>query len=127
MRVDLLNERIAIRHLIERAVHEQVNELVARRKLNAERVRQTLDRQYLTSEEVQRQAERGTVRYPSRRPTDDSSIVPDAEVAKALHGFDAGAYFVLIDGQRFDQLDAEIVLRPGTSVTFLRLMPLVGG
>ena len=123
----LLDERLTVAELIRRAVEEQVRELTARRRLDAELARRALNRQYLSPEEIAVQAERGAVRFPAGRPARPEPLDPAAESARALRAFEAGAYTVLVDGRRVDRLDEVVPFSPGTKVTFLRLMPLVGG
>lgn len=54
---------------------------------------------------------------------------PDAEAHgyRALEAFRKNAYFVLIDNRQADDLEETFALRPTTSVSFVRLTPLVGG
>lgn len=51
----------------------------------------------------------------------------DDAVALALRGFGHNAFFVIVDDRQVTDLDAEIRLAPDTDVTFVRLVPLVGG
>ena len=125
--LDLLGECITVADLIRRTVEEQVHELTVRRKLDSERARRVLDRHYLTPDEVIAQAEAGSVRYPSERKQQPPRIDAKVEVRKALHAFQSGAYYVLVDGRQVERLDEEVELRPGSKVSFIRLMPLVGG
>lgn len=46
---------------------------------------------------------------------------------KATDAFEVGRVLILVGDKQASSLDDEIVLRPGTDVTFLRLTPLVGG
>ncbi|MFE0424404.1 hypothetical protein [Streptomyces sp. NPDC058953] len=52
---------------------------------------------------------------------------PDAETESALRAFERNGFLVLVGERQLTGLDEEIDLRPGTEVTFLRLVPLVGG
>ena len=45
---------------------------------------------------------------------------------RRLEAFPNG-FIVLVDDYQVQELDEEIALRPETSVTFLKLVPLVGG
>ena len=53
----------------------------------------------------------------------------DAEVQyqKAIEAFEGNGFIVLVDDFQVQNLDDEIALHPETSVTFLKLVPLVGG
>ena len=125
--IRLLEEKLTVAELIRRTVEEQVRDLVARRKLDAEQTRRALDRQYHSGEEIIAKAEQGTVKNPSRRATDPMKKRSAAEVRKALSAFDSRSYYVTVDGRQVERLDDVIELRPDSKVTFIRLMPLVGG
>jgi hypothetical protein len=45
----------------------------------------------------------------------------------AVSGFEQNAFFVLIDDEAVESLDATVELRPATEIRFLRLVPLMGG
>lgn len=82
---------------------------------------------------------------PLVRPTEEEEILngPAAERAQrragrrqvdwkkqhelACEAFDRGGFLVLVDDEQKSSLDDEFTIRPGTEVTFLKLMPLVGG
>jgi lambda repressor-like predicted transcriptional regulator len=125
--IRLLEEKLTVAELIRRTVEEQVRDLVARRKLDAEQTRRALDRQYHSGEEIIAKAEHSTVKNPSRRATDPVKKRSAAEVRKALSAFDSRSYYVTVDGRQVERLDDVIELRPDSKVTFIRLMPLVGG
>lgn len=127
VKLELVSERISVRELISRAVSEQIKELTETQHAEAEVVRITLTRQYLTAKDVATQAETGRIRLPSERKREEMSINLDQEIALALQGFSAQAFRVVVDGVAMDSLDEDIVLKPNTKITFLRLMPLVGG
>ncbi|MBI3467989.1 MAG: hypothetical protein HY000_33700 [Planctomycetes bacterium] len=46
---------------------------------------------------------------------------------KALEAFEQNRVLILVDEHQAESLDEEIEVKPGTEVTFLRLVPLVGG
>lgn len=54
-------------------------------------------------------------------------VDPDAQYEKAIEAFEGNAFIVLVDNLQVENLDTQISLRPETSVTFLKLVPLVGG
>ena len=67
------------------------------------------------------------MRFPTARAGKATPLDPALEVEKALRAFAAGTYVILVDGRRVERLDEVVPFAPGTKVTFLRLMPLVGG
>jgi hypothetical protein len=119
--VRLAGERVSARELIARAVEEQIRRAGA----DAARCRQLLDRQFLTPADVRIQAATGVIRLP--RPTPASTPVPAAEVARAQRAFAEGTFLMFAGGRQVTGLDDEIVVRPGETVTFLRLVALAGG
>lgn len=127
VQVTVTARRMPVAELIRSAVLEQIEVLLTKRKLEAEEVREVLNRQYLTPAELAAQAERGAVRYPSKRKRAAPAINPEAEVQKALEAFEARRYLIVVDGQQVQGIEEDVVVGPGSKVTFLRLMPLMGG
>jgi hypothetical protein len=123
--LELLEETLTVRELITRTVEEQVHDLLLNRKLDAEQASRILDRHYLTEAEANSLAARGAIRYPAEKP--QRRIDSQAEVRKALHAFQQGAYLVIVDGHQVDGLDEVLRLSATSKITFLRLTPLVGG
>lgn len=124
--LNLLPQRLSVAELIQRSVEAQVHDLLVQRQMNAQQVRYILDRQYLTGSEIAAQAQQGVVRYPAK-PNHVPQIDVKAEVDKALRAFEAGSYIVLVNTHQVKNLKEEITFSQNTKVTFLRLMPLVGG
>ncbi len=54
-------------------------------------------------------------------------VRPEHEIERALDAFRRGRYFVIVDGERVDDLDTVLTLQPRTTIHFLRVLPLVGG
>lgn len=103
--VEFLRERVTVRELIRSRVYQEVTEHNARLKLDG-------------------QAE-GKPRRRFGRWTEP--VDWQAEYEKALAAF-AGNGFLLFAGDRqLMDLDEEVELTPGIEVSFLRLVPLVGG
>jgi hypothetical protein len=46
---------------------------------------------------------------------------------KACDAFERNGFFILVDDRQAERLDEEIDIRHGTRVSFVRLVPLVGG
>ena len=46
---------------------------------------------------------------------------------KAIEAFEGNGFIVLVDDYQIESLETEIVFQPETSITFLKLVPLVGG
>ena len=55
--------------------------------------------------------------------------LPDPEQLgyKALAAFQRNAFFVIVDGKQREELEEELVLTETSTISFIRLTPLVGG
>jgi hypothetical protein len=51
----------------------------------------------------------------------------EAQFKRALEAFESNGFFLLVDDRHIDNLDDEIHLTPTTKVSFVKLVPLVGG
>ncbi len=60
-------------------------------------------------------------------PPAPPSVRPEHEIERALDAFRRGRYFVIVDGERVDDLDTVLTLQSRTTIHFLRVVPLVGG
>jgi hypothetical protein len=49
------------------------------------------------------------------------------QFAEACRAFDRNGFFVLVDDRQAESLDEQITLGPQTTVSFVKLTPLVGG
>jgi hypothetical protein len=54
-------------------------------------------------------------------------IDPEKQFELALRAFYTNGFILLVDDRQVDELEEEIEVRPDTTVTFLKLVPLVGG
>jgi hypothetical protein len=111
-------ERIFLRDFIARVVLEEVAEFQERQ------LQQRLIR-ILTPDEIEGGARKGRVSMGGRDL--NQQVNPQVAVETALQAFDDGLYFVFIDDNQQMTLDDEVVLKPDSRVTFLRLVPLAGG
>lgn len=55
------------------------------------------------------------------------SIDAEKQFDKAVEAFGRNGYVVLVDDRQVEELDAVVDISQGTTVTFLKLVPLVGG
>lgn len=121
----LFEETITAGELIARTVEEQVHDLMVARRLDALRAEKMLAKQYYTSHELAEQIEEsGAVRY---RRAEKPAIDVKVQISRALDAFKAGEFIVIVDGKQIERLAEPVTLKLDTRVTFLRLMPLVGG
>ena len=111
-------ERMRLRDLICGVVQREVE---AFRKRQEERRLARI----MSPAQIAQGVERGKL-DPHERDLKQGVDTPQAEAA-ALQAFEDGLYFVFIDGSQPTRLDEEVYVRPGSRVTFLRLVALAGG
>jgi hypothetical protein len=107
-------ERITVGELIRTRVHQEVR---------AHNARLTSGTARFTGL-VQPEAAERKLNAGSRRPR---TIDAARQTEVALRAFERGHVLLLVDDRQVEELDQEITLGPGSNVTFLKLVPLVGG
>ena len=105
-------ERITVRDLIRQRVCHEVEEYNRRKPDTFRGLVQPTD------------SERTLNGYKLRQPR---TIDATTQLARAIDAFQGNQIIMLVDDRQVGSLDEEIVLRPNTRVSFLRLTPLVGG
>ncbi|NJN62434.1 MAG: hypothetical protein HC795_13720 [Coleofasciculaceae cyanobacterium RL_1_1] len=110
--LEFLTERITVRELIRRRVYQDVKDYNAAQSEMFHGLVKPIDAE---------QTLNGYKLKKSRR------IDWEVQADKAIEAFERNGFILLIDDQQAEELDADLVIRPGMSVTFLKLMPLVGG
>lgn len=108
----LESERLTVRELIRSRVWQEVNEYNARRNGFFQGLVQPTD------------AERELNGYRLAR---GRHVDFERQLSAALEAFNRGHVLVLVDDRQLEDLDDELVLGPGSEVSFLRLVPLAGG
>jgi hypothetical protein len=106
--LEVAEERLALREVIRRRVFQEVAEHNARAHGGF----------------------RGLVRPAETGPADGHTyrrIDPERQFARALEAFGRNGFLVLVGDRQVEELDEEIELAIGAEVTFLKLVPLVGG
>lgn len=111
-RLDLPSERISARELIRLRVYEEV------RAYNA--AMPECFRGLVQPTEAE--AVLNGYRLRERRRID-----PEAQCLKAFEAFDRNGFFILVDDRQVEALDDAFEVRLDTQVSFVRLVPLVGG
>jgi len=110
--LDVPEERITVRDLIRARVYREV------RNYN-------IDRPEVFQGLVQpSDAERSLNGFKMRRRR---RIDPEKQFELAKRAFYSNGFILLVDDRQVDELEEEIEIRPDTTVTFLKLVPLVGG
>ena len=110
--LDVLEEHITVRELIRARVYREVRDY-------------NLDQPEYSHGLVQpSDAERSLngFKMRSRRRID-----PERQFELAKRAFYTNGFILLVDDRQVDELEDEIEIGPDTTVTFLKLVPLVGG
>jgi hypothetical protein len=110
--IDLLTERITVRELIRSRVYQEVQDYNLKKPEFFRGLVEPTD------------AEKCLNGYKIRGPRD---LDWHKQFETALDAFESNRIIVLVDDRQVDDLDSEIVVGPATQVTFLKLVPLVGG
>jgi hypothetical protein len=110
--LDVLTERITVRELIRTRVYREVRDYNLRQPEYFRGLVQPTD------------AERTLNGFKVRR---GRRIDPEKQFERAVEAFYRNGFLVLVNDRQVDELEEEIEIRPDTTVTFLKLVPLVGG
>ena len=107
-----LNERVTVREVIRARVYQEVSEYNARQS------------DYFRGLVQPEGAEQTAGGYRMRK---QRKIDWEEQYKRALKGFRANGFLILLDDRQLDDLDEEIELRYDAKVSFLRLVTLVRG
>ena len=110
--LSFFTERVTVRELIRRRVYEEVQEYNLK------------DPEYFRGLVQPTDAERVLNGYRLRQRR---KIDWEKQYQKAIEAFERNGFFILADDRQVESLDAEIEIRLNTQVSFIRLLPLVGG
>ena len=111
--LDFLTERITVRELIRSRVHQEVSDYNAKKQA-------TLFHGLIQPTDT----ETDLNGYKLKKPR---LIRWESQFETALKAFEANQVLILVDNKQVETLEQEIVIEPKTRVTFLKLVPLVGG
>lgn len=110
--IEVLTERITVRELIRSRVYQEVQDYNLKQIGPFQGLVQPVE------------AER---ELNGSRPRKPRFIDWKAQFDAACRAFESNAVLVLVDEKQAESLEEEIVLAATSTVTFLRLVPLVGG
>lgn len=110
--LDFPAERVSVRELIRKRVYQEVQDYNLRRPELFQGLVQPVD------------AERTLNGYRLRTPR---RIDWEEQADRATEAFERNGFMVLVDDRQAASLDEEIAIGVDTAVSFLRLVPLVGG
>jgi hypothetical protein len=118
--LDVLDETITVRELIRSRVYQEVQDH-NRRKASAEPIKFN---GLVTPRDEERMLNAGS---GGDRPRHLREIDWRKQFDVACDAFQRNGFFVLVDDKQVESLDEQITIGATTTVSFVRLMPLVGG
>ncbi len=110
--LEITEERLTLREVIRRRVFQEVAEYHA--------AQPGVFRGLVQPTDTERTLNGYALKTPRR-------IDPERQFERAVEAFGRNGFLVLIGDRQVEELDEEIELRLGVEVTFLKLVPLVGG
>jgi len=110
--LDLLTERITVRELIRSRVYQEVKDY---------NTRQT---EYFRGLVQPTNTEQSLNGYQLKKTR---QLDWENQFTQAIAAFERNGFLILVDEEQVTELEEEIVITPTTVVTFLKLVPLVGG
>jgi hypothetical protein len=112
--LDFLTERVTVRELIRSRVYQEVKDF------NVNRSQDRRFRGLVQPTDVER--ELNDTQHKTPRDIDWNK-----QFEVAIDAFRRNGFLILVDDHQATDLNEEIVLTPNTRVSFLKLVPLVGG
>lgn len=110
--LECLTERLTIRELIRARIYQEVQEFNARE--------QEVFRGLVQPTETERVANGYRVKKKRKIDWED-------QFAKTLDAFGRNGFFILVGDRQAESLDEEFEVKADTEVSFVKLVPLVGG
>jgi len=111
-----LAESVTVRELIRSRVYQEVQDYNLRQRRQADAAFNGL----VTPTDAERTLNGIRLRKPRE-------IDWKQQFEKACEAFERNGFFILIDDRQAEHLDEQITLRHDTGVSFVKLVPLVGG
>jgi hypothetical protein len=110
--LDLLSERVTVRELIRSRVYQEVQEYNAKQP------------EYFRGLVVPSDAERTRNGLRLRKPR---KIDWEQQCEQAIAAFTQNGFLILVNDEQVTELDEIVEVEIDTTITFLKLVPLVGG
>lgn len=115
--IELASERITVRDLIRERVRQEVNEFNRRQgEQNFQGLVQPTD--------TERVLNGRRIEFRLKTP---KQIDWTEQYARAVDAFGRGGFFLLVGDKQVEDLEQELIIDPDTRVSFVKLVPLVGG
>lgn len=109
--LDNLDETLTVREVIRARVYQEVNDY-----------NQAPERTYPSLIEISPRERQINGERPESKQVDWEAVF-----AKAIEAFESNGFFIVIGDQQVERLDQEYTISVDTEVSFVKLVPLVGG
>lgn len=76
---------------------------------------------------VQPEAAETTLNNYQHKVKKHMEVDAEAQCYRALEAFTRNVFFVIVNDRQAESLEEEILVEPSTKVSFIKIMPLVGG
>lgn len=113
--LDVLAETITVRELIRSRVYQEVQDYNLRQRTGA-----TEFRGLVTPSDAERTLNGVKLRKPREIDWKD-------QCEKACDAFEHNGFFILVDDKQAEDLEQQFTISSTTTVSFVKLVPLVGG
>ena len=113
----LVSERVSVRELMRSRIEQEVADINAGLSASAPLVMPTAWDRRLN----------GKTAKPAAGAGNRDKVDAGQQLAAATEAFAKGRIIVIVGDRQVTDLDAPLTLAPDTEVTFLKLVPLVGG
>ncbi|MBE9067426.1 hypothetical protein IQ260_12240 [Leptolyngbya cf. ectocarpi LEGE 11479] len=110
--LNFLTEHITVRELIRSRVYQEVKDF------------NTQQPEFFKGLVQPTETEHTLNGYKLRKPR---KINWEIQFEKAITAFQSNGFIILVNDEQVTELEEEIIIAPDTAVTFMKLVPLVGG
>jgi hypothetical protein len=117
MPLEFSSERITVRDLIRERVYQEVHDYNRKTVATFQGLIQPSE-----SELILNGSKPAGYRRKAHKPIDWKQ-----QFSKALEAFGKNGFFILVDDKQAEELDQEVIIGRDTEVSFVKLMPMVGG
>lgn len=112
LRLNLKKQNLTVRELIRERIHQEVEEYNSKQS------------DYFNGLVEPSNAERTLNGFKLRQRR---KIDWQEQYEKALESFERNGFFILVGNRQAERLDEELTIDPNVEVSFVKLVPLVGG
>jgi len=122
--IDCLTEKLTVRELIRQRIYQEVDDY--NRQLDSKK-QSEFPKLLVTPTGVESLLNRETRENSEKNRQRRQKINWEKQYELACQGFNSNAFFVLVDDRQAEDLEESFQVAIDTDLTFVKLVPLVGG